>query len=139
VAAIPSCRSAWYTMLLAPSKDSCGMLMLPAYPAQYVNMEISAPMLGGQGPGQKGWEHGDGVRACTSWLHKDLAPITLPATQVHAGVSNKEVLTGMVFPQGRTMRYAGVTLRLTSGEVEEGLKAHSSCPDELLRFMHMER
>ena len=40
--------------------------------------------------------------------------------------------------QGRTMRYAGVALRLTGSEVEEGMAAHGSCPDELQRFLRME-
>eukprot|EP00983_Pelagomonas_calceolata_P119013 1160561-Pelagomonas_calceolata.AAC.5 len=40
--------------------------------------------------------------------------------------------------QGRNMKYAGAVLRLTSSEVEEGLAAHRSCPDEIIRFIRME-
>ena len=40
--------------------------------------------------------------------------------------------------QGRTMKYAGVALRITDNEVEEGFAAHGSCPDEIRRFKRME-
>lgn len=40
--------------------------------------------------------------------------------------------------KGRNMKYAGAVLRLTSSEVEEGLAAHRSCPDEIIRFIRME-
>ncbi|KAF5839057.1 hypothetical protein DUNSADRAFT_1675 [Dunaliella salina] len=40
--------------------------------------------------------------------------------------------------KGRNMKYAGAVLRLTGTEVEEGLAAHGSCPDEIMRFIRME-